>query len=129
MSMLASVPAVRRFDTDRTDLYGFDVVGHMSSADVENLFGLLEAAYALHDRIDVLIRIKDSEGVDWEAVDTETMAEGARHAGEHVRRCALVGDHHGLAAAEGFFLAGAAGDCRQFDPENEDEAWAWIEGR
>ena len=53
MNFLDTVPAIRRIDTDRDDLFAIDVVGYVSAADAENLFGLLEAAYALHPRIDV----------------------------------------------------------------------------
>ncbi|TJV02209.1 MAG: STAS/SEC14 domain-containing protein, partial [Mesorhizobium sp.] len=62
MNYLEDVPAVRRIDTDRDDLFAIDVVGHVTAADAENLFGLLEAAYALHPKIDVLVRLIDHEG-------------------------------------------------------------------
>ena len=65
MNFLESVPAIRRIETDRDDLFAIDVVGHVSAADGENLFGLLEAAYALHPAIDVLVRLVDHDGVDW----------------------------------------------------------------
>ena len=48
MNFLEEVPAVRKIETDRTDLLAVDIVGHVTAADAENLFGLLEAAYALH---------------------------------------------------------------------------------
>jgi hypothetical protein len=48
MDMLEQISVVRRLEVDRHDLQAFDVVGHVSSAAIENLFGLLEAAYALH---------------------------------------------------------------------------------
>ena len=43
MNSLEPVPAVRRIDTDRDDLCAFEIVGHVTAADVENLFGLLKA--------------------------------------------------------------------------------------
>ena len=57
MKSLDAVPAIRRIDTNRDALFAIDVVGDVSPADAENLFGLLEAAYALHPRIDVLVRL------------------------------------------------------------------------
>ncbi len=58
---LEAVPAIRRIETNRDALFAIDVVGDVSPADAENLFGLLEAAYALHPRIDVLVRLTDEE--------------------------------------------------------------------
>lgn len=126
MSMLESVPAVRRLDTDRPSLQAFDIVGHVSSADVENLFGLLEAAYLLHPRLDVLIRIFDFDGIDWSEVDAATIDEGRRHAAEHVRRCAIVGDRYGRTEAGGFFLKTAGVECQEFDVTDEQQAWDWL---
>ncbi len=40
-------PSVRRIETDRADAYAFEITGHITSADMENLYGLLEAGYAL----------------------------------------------------------------------------------
>ena len=129
MNMLESVPAVRRIDTARRDLHAFDIVGHVSPADIENLFGLLEAACAIDPRIDVLLRISDNEGVDWQGVSPDTMRQGKALASEHVRRCAVVGDRAGLAAIHGIFLDTRPVEFREFPYDNEDVAWDWIEGR
>ncbi|MDQ6433560.1 STAS/SEC14 domain-containing protein [Mesorhizobium sp. LHD-90] len=128
MNMLESVPAVRRIDTGRRDLHAFDIVGHVTAADVENLFGLLEAACAIDPRIDVLLRVVDNEGVDWREVSPDTMKQGKALASEHVRRCALVGDRAALAATHGVFLNARPVEFREFAPEDEDGAWDWLEG-
>jgi hypothetical protein len=125
--MLDSVPAVRRIDTGRPDLQAFDIVGHVSTSDIENLFGLLEAAYALHPRNDVLIRLIDIEGVDWADADPETIKQGKADARRHVRRCAIVGEAGAILAAHGaLFLDADPVEVRQFPPDEEDAAWAWL---
>lgn len=126
MNSLESVPAIRRIDTGRRSLHAFDVVGHVSAADIENLYGLLEAAYAIDSQVDVLLRVVDNEGVDWQEVAPDTIREGKAHAREHVRRCAVVGDRLALAATRGLFLEAAPVDFRQFSPSEEEEAWAWV---
>ncbi len=129
MPMLASMPAVRRIDTDRPDLAAFDLVGMVSSADLENLYGLLEAAYALHPQIDLLLRVTDCEGVDIADAAGDTMAEGRDHAGEHVGRCAIVGDKAGIAAAGRLFVTGRSVEVKKFEPSEEDAAWSWVGAR
>ena len=127
MNMLESVPAVRRIDTGRRDLHAFDIVGHVTSADIENLYGLLEAACAIDPRIDVLLRVIDNEGVDWREVSPDTMKQGKVLASEHIRRCAVVGDRAGLAATHGIFLNTRPVEFREFSSQDEDDAWNWLE--
>jgi SpoIIAA-like len=128
MSALEPVPAIRRIGTSRSGLTAFDIVGHVSPADVENLFGLLEAAYALEPRVDILLRLIEIDGVDWDEVAPDTISDGKRHAAEHVRRCAIVGIRHGRAAARGFFLEVEPVEFREFDLDEEGMAWAWVDG-
>ena len=55
----------------------FEIVGRILGSDVENLYGLLEGAYALHERVDVLIRLVDFDGVEWQDVSRETIESAA----------------------------------------------------
>jgi hypothetical protein len=126
MAMLESIPAVRRIDTDRDDLFAVDVVGHVSSADVENLYGLLEAAYALHPKIDVLVRLIDHDGVDWAEVDENTVRDGKAHARDHVRRCASVGEPDWTGELGGWFTSAEPVELRHFSADDEADAWAWL---
>ena len=71
-------PSIRRIETDRSDACAFEITGHITAADVENLYGLLEAEYALHDKLDLLVLIHDYEGFDWSAAFTETTHASAR---------------------------------------------------
>ena len=125
MSSLTSLPAVRQVETDRADLFAFDVVGHVSPSDVENFYGLLEAAYALHPSIDVLVRVIDHEIVEWGEMSPKTLEQGRMHAADHVRRCALVGKAGDMPAIEDFFALPV--ELRHFVADRE--AWGWIGGQ
>ena len=126
MALLTSIPAVRQVATDRPDLYAFDLVGGISPADVENFYGLLEAAYTLHPTIDVLVRVVDQEGVDPADASRQTLDAGKKHAAKHVRRCALVGNTRAMPEIKVFF--GPSVEVRQFAGSEEAAAWQWIEG-
>ncbi len=128
MHSLDRVPAVRQIATDRADCSAFDIVGQVTSADVENLFGLLEAAYALNDQIDLLVRMVDHDGVNWSDVSSATISEGKRLAQEHVRRCAAVGEPNWIPDVTGFFTRPDV-ELKHFASEHEAEAWAWIGAR
>ncbi|MEO9338069.1 STAS/SEC14 domain-containing protein [Mesorhizobium sp. SB112] len=127
MHPLDPVPAVRRIETDRPDAFAFEIAGHVTSADVENLYGLLEAAYALHDRIDLLVRIVDYDGIDWSEVSDETVEIGKEHAIAHVRRCAAIGSPDWTTRLGGFFAPAIPIELKHF--ENEADAWDWIEAK
>lgn len=129
LNFLDAVPAVRRIDTDREDLFAVDIVGHVAAADAENLFGLLEAAYALHPKLDVLVRLIEHDGVDWPHVSDETARQGTAHALEHIRRCAAVGDPDWIPYAQGFFAKPPPFELRHFDWEDEAAAWRWLGAR
>lgn len=129
MRPLDRVPAIRRIDTDRSDFFAVEVAGEFTAADVENLFGLLEGAYALHDRIDVLVRAADYEGADWEGVDPDTIAEGRRHAERYVARCAVVGGPDWTRSVGGLFSADVPVELRYFEAADEDGAWEWLRAR
>ena len=129
MTAIEPVPAVRRIETDRADAWAFEIVGRILGNDVENLYGLLEGAYALHDRIDVLVKLVDHDGVAWDEVSRETLETGRRQALAHVRRCAAVGEPDWTTALTGFFSPSIPVELKHFPADREDEAWAWIGAR
>ena len=129
MRPLEQVPAVRRIDTDRADLCALDVVGELGSADIENAFGLIEAAQIGHDRIDLMIRLSDYEGVGWDGLLGAAALGGKREALRHVHKCAILGGPAWISA--GFGLAGllAPMESRHFDEAEEASAWEWLGAR
>lgn len=123
---LDRIPALRRIDTDRSDVFAIEVSGYVTSADVENLYGLMEGAYALHDQLDLLVRLTDFEGVDAQGLSRETTEEVREHARGHVRRCATIGSTGDLWDSRTFLRLPSDVDHRDFAPEEEADAWAWL---
>jgi hypothetical protein len=128
MHPLDRIPAVRRIETNRSDVFAIEISGFVTGADVENLYGLLEGAYALHDRLDVLVRLRDYEGSAWDEISSATAKEGRQHALEHVQRCAAVGEPDWTARAAGFFEKLPV-ELKHFANDDEPDAWAWIGAR
>jgi hypothetical protein len=126
MHPLDPVPAVRRLETDNDQVFAVEITGEVSAADAENLFGLLEGAYALHERVDVLVRQTDYQGADWSGIARETVAEGRDHAERHIRRCAVVGGPDWTGNIGGFFTPDVPVALRYFLAEDEAEAWLWL---
>ena len=126
MGIMEPPASICRLDTDREDVFAFDVVGHIKAPDVENIYGLLEGAYSLHDKIDMLVRIKDYEGVDWDAAMKDFRLLGKTHALKHIRRYAVVGGPGWIGAMIAVFNPFFRIEMKHFDTAEEARAWTWI---
>lgn len=129
MTATDPLPAIRRIDTDRSDLCALEIVGHFTSNDLENAYGLLEAVYAMHDKVDLLVRIKDYEGFDWSAVFDESTIRGKAQALRHIRNYAVVGGPGWMRAVLAVFGPLTSIRTRHFDIAEESKAWEWIGGK
>ena len=124
---LEPIPAVRRLDTTRPDLFAVEIAGHVSEADIENLHGLLEGACLVHPQIDILMRFVDHDGVDWDDVPTRTIEESRESAARHVRRCAAIGDSSVAKRFLRIFAPAESNEAHRFAAEEEEKAWAWLD--
>ena len=129
MRPLERVPAVRRIDTERSDVFAVEITDEFTSADAENLCGLLEGAYALHPRIDLLVRLRDLVAVDLTDVEDDTLALLRSHTHDNVGNCAVIGETRWRSDIESLFSFSSSTTLRHFDAEEEPEAWAWLSAR
>ncbi|MGN6582518.1 MAG: STAS/SEC14 domain-containing protein [Rhizobiaceae bacterium] len=117
---------VRRLDTNRPDAFAFEVKGHLDVSDIENIYGLMEGAVQVHPKIDALLRIRDYEGIDWNAAMRDWGLLGKTHAMEHIRRYAIVGGPAWMSATLALSRPFLSIEMRHFDEAEEAEAWKWI---
>jgi hypothetical protein len=129
MHPLDPVPAIRRIETNRADLCALEIVGHLTAADLENAYGLLDAAYAEHDKIDLLVRLTDYDGFDWSGVFSATTFRGKRQALRHIRRYAVVGGPGWMQIGLRIFSPLTSIESRRFELADEAAAWAWLGAR
>lgn len=128
MPAIDPLPAIRQIETDRTDLCALEIVGHFSSADLENAYGLLEAAYEHHEKVDLLVRIRDYEGFDWSAVFDEATIRGKARALRRIRKYAVIGGPAWMRPVMAVFGPLTSIKTRHFSAGREAEAWAWVGG-
>ena len=121
-------PALTQIRTEREDVYAFEVDGHLTKEEVEQVYDTLEKAYEKHDKISILMRIGRYDGFDWETLFSETAYVGKLHAIRHINRYALVGGPSWAAGATQFFAPLFRMDVRHFEIDDEAEAWNWIYG-
>lgn len=126
MTSLEAMPPFRRIDTDSDNVFAFEIAGHFTSADIENAYGLLDAAYEGHDKIDILLRASGYDGFDWSALLDLTTYKGKMKALHHIRRYALVGGPVWMGPIVELFAPLASIETKHFDAADEAKAWEWL---
>ncbi|GGA99787.1 STAS/SEC14 domain-containing protein [Brucella endophytica] len=121
-----TIPVVRRIPTNREDAFAFAVEGHLSGADIENLYGLLEAAFEQHDKIDLLLRLDGFEGFDWAATFKDTTFAMQARSLKHIRRYAIVGGPAWISLSASMVKPFLSIEMKTFTAEEEPDAWKWI---
>ncbi|WP_419911096.1 STAS/SEC14 domain-containing protein [Hoeflea sp.] len=119
-------PALTQLETERDDVYAFEIDGHLTTEEVEKVYQVLEKAYEKHDKISLLMRIGRYDGFDWETLLSDTAYVGKVHAIRHMKRYAIVGGPSWAAGATRFFSPLFRLDVRHFELDNETEAWKWV---
>ena len=121
--------AIAQVLTTRPDLFAFEVRGRIHSADIEAMARTVESAFDRLGTIDILIVMREWDGIDMGAAfDGEGLKVQAR-AAEHVRKYAVVGAPAWAKAMINLFSPLTPVEERTFALAEENEAWSWIGGR
>lgn len=118
--------AVGRLPADREDVFAYEVNGHVSTGELDDISLELDKAYRKFDRINLLVRLRSWDGVDWTSAFSETSFIGRLRALSHVDRYAVVGGPSWVALAIRFCPQLFSMEVRHFDEARADEAWAWV---
>lgn len=119
-------PAFSRIETRRDDVFAFEIDGHISMSEIDEIYKTLDEGYKKFDRIDLLVRMGRYDGFEWNALFSQTTYLGKLHALKHLRRYALVGGPAWFATAIKFFNPLFRVDIRHFELDEEADAWNWI---
>ncbi|PQZ30199.1 STAS/SEC14 domain-containing protein [Ochrobactrum vermis] len=123
------IPVIRRIPTNREDVFAFAIEGHLDDASMENLYGLLDAAYETHEEIDLLIRLTGYEGFDWTAAFSESMLSMRAKSLKKLRHYAIVGGPLWIQASITLMQPFLSIELRAFEADEENEAWEWLSAR
>lgn len=118
--------AITRIDTDRPDLFAFEVDGRIHEPDIEWMARILDDAFTRLGKVDILIVMRNWDGIDVSAVfDSKSLGAQARASG-HVRKYGVVGAPGWAAAMINLLSPLTPVDEKTFDLSEENKAWAWI---
>ena len=123
------IPVIRRIPTNRDDVFAFAIEGHLDNASLENLYGLLDAAYETHEEIDLLIRLTGYDGFDWTAAFSESMSSMRAKSLKQLRRYAIVGGPLWIQSSIILMQPFLSIKLRAFEADEENEAWEWLDAK
>ena len=117
---------LRQLEATHDHVIGYSLGGEVSDDEYGQLLSELRDAIALHGRIRVLFRLQDLSPKSFFTALDDRFRFFQEH-GDAVERMAIVSTDTG-----GQWLTRLADvigpvDTRHFDPDDEQEAWAWLE--
>ncbi|MCP4318342.1 MAG: STAS/SEC14 domain-containing protein [Hyphomicrobiales bacterium] len=121
-------PALTQIKTERDDVYAFEIDGHVTKEEVDEVYQILEQAYEKHEKVNLFVRMGRYDGFDWSALFSDVTYAGKLHAIRHMRRYALVGGPDWIANMIRFFNPLFRMEVQHFELEDEADAWKWIYG-
>lgn len=122
-----TISPLRKIALSRDDALAIAIGGPMTSADVENFYGLLDAAAASYKTFDVIVIFDEYDGIDWTAFlrpDTVKMGHDLK---SKIKRYAIVGGPGWLSLAINFLHPALSADIRWFDTNAIENAWLFID--
>lgn len=123
------LPSIRKVGTSRDDLCALDIAGRLTQADIENAYGLVEGEFASHDKIDLIVRVRDFEGFDWASAFNLDILRRKMRAIGRIRCYALVGGPAWLRLLTMLSAPFISTQIRCFAAGDEPDAWKWLKAR
>lgn len=126
--MIATAPdgSIHETPAGRPDLIAFEISAKITKTDIEWMAAKVQTAFDRLDAIDMLIVMRDYDGLEIGAVfDFESLKAGTRSLG-HVRRYAVVGAPAWAEAMINVFSPLTPVEEKTFKLEDEAEARLWV---
>ncbi len=101
--------------------------GRLRGEDYERVAPRLQKIFDAHDKINLLIKIEDIDGVDADAV-WKDLKFGAKHFNA-IERFGVMGDADKSQWIAKLSKPFTSADVRHFDEDEENEAERWVRGK
>lgn len=118
--------SIRAIPTALPPLYAFEVDGRITAPDVEWMAGVLQAAFEAQETVDILIVMRDYQGLDIRAAFDPKALRAQARAASHVGKYAVVGAPDWAETMINLFSPVSPVEARTFDLEDEATAWDWV---
>jgi hypothetical protein len=128
-SSVPHAPAIKIIETDRPDVFGFEIDGHASKNELDAVSVHFLNALQNKDNVRVVGRIRSLGGFQMTGLVTGDYFAMKRSFLEKLERYALVGGPSWLRATLNTLAPLFTAEIRHFELEDEEAAWQWVEAR
>lgn len=119
-------PSVSFVGTTRPDVVAFEVNGRLGAADARELLRVFDEAMADHDKLRILVLMRDFEGATLSAFREHGLLDAKLRGWHKVERYALVGAPGWLEGLARMIGPTLGIETRTFASGGEADAWRWI---
>ncbi|EJF89042.1 STAS/SEC14 domain-containing protein [Bartonella tamiae] len=124
-----TLSAIKKIKTNRENAFAFSINGLLTSADVENFYGLFVAASTNQETIDMIIIFNEYDGIDWGTLFNEDTSAIRAEAFKKLHRYAIVGGPAWLNLAIEFFRPFGIIQTKWFNINDIDKGWEYIDAQ
>jgi hypothetical protein len=122
-------PGIHMLQTTSDRVLAYEIDGHVNEKDVEIVVRELNEAFSRHDKVDVLVRMKNYSGFDFTAIFNDDVLRVKYRSFSKVAKYAVVGAkpwmRNFLELIDPLFSM----EIKIFDLDEEEAAWEWIGAR
>jgi hypothetical protein len=120
-------PSIHLIGTSHPEVVAFEIDGRVGADDTRRLISLFNRAMDDHNRLRMLVRVRNFDGVTLEALRQEGLFAAKVRGWDKVERYALVGGPAWLHTATRALAPLVGVETRIFAPEDEGQAWSWLD--
>jgi len=120
---------LRIIESDKPDVFGFELDGKISAAEIDRLVEHFNEAMAEHDRVSVVGRIRDFGGLELRCLLDSDYWAMKRTMLEKLNRYAFVGGPDWLKRWVDTLSPLLRVNIQVFDEDEEDAAWRWVKAK
>ncbi len=122
----APEPSIHFIQTTNDKVFAYEVNGRIIEQDIENAVKEIKLAFERHDKINVLVRMKNFGGFDLMAVLNDDLYRVKHKALSKVDRYAVVGPRPWMRNFLELIAPAFNVKIRMFGASEEDAAWEWV---
>ncbi len=120
------LPAIHFIQTTNDKVFAYEVNGRIIEQDIENAVNEINLAFERHDKINVLVRMKDFGGFDLMAVLNDDLFRVKYKALSKVDRYAVVGPRPWMRNLLELVAPAFNVEICIFEASDEEAAWQWV---
>lgn len=120
---------IRKIKTDNPITLALAIKGSLNDADIENLYGLMEAKATLHEKFNIIIIFYGTDEIEWSALFKPDALSMNKELHDKVDRYAVVGGPSYMSFTTKFLSPFLAPNFRWFAADDVNAAWDFVKSK